>query len=328
MAAPRANELREACKNSTAELEIQPSLVGYFNGKHASTTAFFKAVKQKNVRRFPSADRRDALNTMAMQDPQCERLWALMSRRSSIPEAVDAWIWEAAQSRLNEHLGESFDPQCHDATRVFESILNKLFPDLRSSQKERKKCAHIMLQMAVCWLVEKRSLNVWKIADHLRQVYFSDSKTALQKAKSTVQKGNERELKLAAAMTGLGSQIVKDAEDDRNRQWRISNDLRERLDRAQNKTERLNSDLEDSKNRIAGLEAKTAELELTIAAERQHRDHDLTEIKAGHQLLLAKRLSPILRDAVDALEIEPQAPGTALRRVKSALKEIERQRNE
>jgi hypothetical protein len=84
------------------------------------------------------------------------------------------------------------------------------------------------------------------------------------------------------------------------------------LDDARKAIERLSSELEDARKTIA-------ELEQTLTVERQHWGHDLTETRAKHKILLSERLWPLLEDAIDALEIDPPAPVTALRRTKSAL---------
>jgi hypothetical protein len=77
--------------------------------------------------------------------------------------------------------------------------------------------------------------------------------------------------------------------------------------------------LEGARETIAEHEAAISKLEQTLTAERQHWGHDLTETKAEQKVLLGERLAPLLEDAIDALEIDPPAPGTALRRTKSAL---------
>lgn len=319
---PQTNEWQEAQDESAPEIEVEPTLIAYFGGKRASPSAFFKALRKKEVKRFPSADQEAAEKMMTTQDPEGERLWALMSQ-SSLPEAVDAWIWGAAQSRLKVYIGEAFDPLDHDAGRIFKAVLNKLSAALRSEQKEEKRRAEILIRLAICWLAEKRSLKAWQIAEQLQPILFSDLKSASRLAQRAVQRGKTGELRLAAAMAGLGDQMVRVAEEERNRERNIASDLRHRLDDARGKIERLNSDLEDARKTIADREATIAKLEQTLAAERQHWGHDLTETKAEQKVLLGERLGPLLEDAIDALEIDPPAPGTALRRVKAALAVIE-----
>ena len=128
---------------------------------------------------------------------------------------------------------------------------------------------------------------------------------------------------VAAALAALGHQMVKAAKDEQIREKNISSDLRHRLDDANEKNENLLSKLEDAKKTISDQECKITQLDHTLATERYHWGHDLTETKAEQRVLLGEKLGPLLSDAIDALEIEPAAPGVALRRVKAALSAIE-----
>jgi hypothetical protein len=307
---------------SSDEVEIPPTLAGYFGEDRASPSAFFKVLRKNDVKRFRPADQESAAKLMPTKDSEAERLWSLMAQASP-PDPVDAWMWGAAQSRLKEQLGEAFDPQDHDAGRIFKSVLRELSLGLNSDKKEDKKRSENLLRVAICWLVEKRSLKTWQVAEQLCPVLFKDVKAAARVAQRAVQKGRPGELRVAAAMAALGDQMVKAAEDEQIRERNISNDLRFRLDDANRKIEKLRSDLEGAKKTISDQETKIAQLDRTLAAERHHWGHDLTETKAEQKVLLGERLGPLLADAIDALEIEPPAPGIALRRVKAALSVIE-----
>lgn len=317
-----AEEPANAKDASSDQVEIPPTLVGYFSEDRASPSTFFKVLRKNEVKRFRSADQKVAAKLMPTKDPEAERLWRLMAQASP-PEPVDAWMWGAAQSRLKEQVGESFDPQDHDAGRIFKSALRELSEGLSSKKKEDRKRAEILLRLAICWLVEKRSLKIWQVAEQLRPFLFKDSKTAMRLAQRAVQKGRTGELRIAAAMAALGDQMVKAAEEELTRERNISSDLRQRLVDANGKNEKLRSDLADANSANSEQETTIAKLEQTLVDERQHWGHDLTETKAEQRVLLGERLGPLLTDAIDALEIDPPAPGTALRRVKAALSVIE-----
>ncbi|MDD9976901.1 MAG: hypothetical protein OXQ30_04070 [Boseongicola sp.] len=307
---------------SSDEVEIPPTLVGYFGEDRASPSAFFKVLRKNDVKRFRSAEQEAVAKLMATKDTEMERLWGLMAQ-ASLPDPVDAWVWGAAQSRLREQLGEAFDTQDHDAGRIFKSVLRELSLGLSSEKKEEKKRAENLLRVTICWLVEKRSFKTWQVAEQVYPFLFRDLKAATRVAQRAIQKGKPGEFRVAAAVAALGAQMVKAAEDEQIRERNISNDLRYRLDDANRKIEKLRSDLEDAKKTISDQEIKIAQLEQTLAAERHHWGHDLTETKAEQKVLLGERLGPLLADAIDALEIEPPAPGIALRRVKAAMSVIE-----
>jgi hypothetical protein len=65
------------------------------------------------------------------------------------------------------------------------------------------------------------------------------------------------------------------------------------------------------------------DLRTEIETQRQHSGFDLTELKAGNSVLLRDRLGPLIRDAIDALEIDTPAPDVAVRRLKRAASTIE-----
>ena len=303
---------------ATTEIEILPTLTGYFEESRASPTAFFKVLRKNNVRRFRSSDQEAAAKLMISLDPEGKRLWALMSQ-SSLPNAVDTWIWVATQDRLKEQLGDSFDPEDRNAKRVFTSILTNLSPGLRSERKEDNRRVEAWLRIGICWLMERRSLKAWSIADGLRPILFSELKLASRLAYRSIQKGKIGQLRLAVAIAGLGTETIKAAEQERDRERHGSTHLRQRLEEAQAAVARLQTELGDAKKKIIEHESTISESERTLSAERHHWGHDLTETKAKQKVLLGERLGPLLEDAVDALEIDPPAPSIALRRVKSAL---------
>ena len=329
--APQAAERPPARGAPVSEIEIPPTLSGCFQERRASPFAFFKVLRKSKVKRFQANDKEAAGEMMMTLDPEGERLWALMSQ-TSVPEAVDAWIWGASEARLGEHLGEALDPKsygAYGAARTFKTVLAGLSKGLRSDQKEEKKHAGTWLRIAICWLMDKHALDAWQSVEELRPVFFPKLKSdaslakAASMAKKAIQKGKAGELRLSVAMAGLGEQMVRTAEKERNRERNMAADLRRRLGDSRDKIERLASDLEDAGRTITDHEAAIAKLERTLADERQHWGHDLTETRAEQKALLGERLDPLLEDAIDALEINPPAPGTALRRVRAALAVIQ-----
>ena len=56
--------------------------------------------------------------------------------------------------------------------------------------------------------------------------------------------------------------------------------------------------------------------------DRQVWGHSLTDLKASYRVLMLEKVTPLLQDALDALEIEPAEPRIARNRIKSALTAI------
>lgn len=71
------------------EVEIPPTLVGYFGEERASPAAFFRVLRRNEVKRFRPADQEAAAKLMLSKDPEAERFWSLMAQASP-PEPVDA----------------------------------------------------------------------------------------------------------------------------------------------------------------------------------------------------------------------------------------------
>lgn len=310
-----------------SEIEFPPTLCGYFAEPRATPSAFFKILRKNAVKHFRSDDREAAVKLMRDHDPRGERLLALMSQ-SSLPHAVDTWVWGAAQARLRERLGEEFEPEDYDAARILKAILTSLSLALRSDDKEKRVGAETWLRIGICWLVEKRAIKPWQVAEGLRPIFFPELKSSVLLALRTIQKGKIGELRLVVAVAGFADQMVRDAVEERDRERNTATGLRHRLGDAQNTIERLNSELEGARKTVAEHEASISKLEQTLAAERLHSGHDLTKTKAEQKVLLGERLGPLLEDAIDALEIDPPEPGIALRRIKSVLDKIKGETHE
>jgi hypothetical protein len=316
--APQAENVTVSGEGSVEEIEIEPTLSGYFKEKRASPSAFFKVLRKHEVKRFQQSDRAAAEKIMAYKDPEGERLWALMAY-SSLPESVDVWIWSAALARLKEHFGDAFNPGENNTRRILKTVLTELGAALGSEKKEERKHAETWLRITVCWLMEKRNLSAWQVAEDLQTAFIVNS----SKAQEVIQKGKSRELQIAVAMAGLGDELVKSANEDRDKERNTSTDLRHSLHIARTKIEGLRTELVIARQTIAEHEKRVSELEKTLSNERQHWGHDLTETKAGQKVLLGEKLGPLLNDAIDALEIDPPEPGIALRRMKAAASVIE-----
>jgi len=312
----------DGAREPSAEIEIRPAISGFFEEPKASASAFFKVLRTHGVKRFSPSDQADAVELMEKMDPEGERLWILMSQ-ASLPEPVDAWIWGAAQKRLTTKLGDAFDPQELDKQAILKSLTKGLSEGLRTEDKEKKKGAENWLRIGLCWLAEKRSLQAWQIAEGLLSLLFPEGKSASRLAIRAIQKGKSTEFRLAIAMAGLGHDMVKAAEGDRDRERQISAGLRDRLADTRSTLERFQAELARLQGELEQRNFKLAEVEATLAAERQHWGHDLSETKAGQRVLLGERIGPLLQDAVDALEIEPSAPNLALKRIKAVLSIIE-----
>ena len=313
-----SNQQYAPSAEAASEIEISPTISGYFQEPKATVSAFFKVLRTEDIKRFAQADEAHAIDLMPKMDPAGDRLWALMSQ-GSLPDAVDRWIWGATQQRLKSVLGEVFDPKDHDADRILKSLRERLAPTLRSEDKIESKSTENWLRLGICWLVEKRSLAPWVIAERMLPYLFVDSGTAARISKRALQRGKPNEFRLAIAMAGLGQEMVKAAQSERDSEKLSAAELRHRLADVRSAVEQLHTEAGALRIELDQKVKSLAAIEAQLAAERQHWGHDLTETKAEQKVLLGERVAPLLSDAIDALEIEPPAPSVALRRLKAIL---------
>ena len=300
------------------EIQIPPTISGFFREPKATAQSFFKVLHKAKVKRFTNSDQENAADLMEKMDPAGEKLWSLMSQ-TSLPEPVTGWVWGAAQLRLKSVLGEAFDPFHHDADGILKSLRDTLSPRINSEDKAKSKVAENWLRIGICWLVENRSLQPWGIAERLLPYLFVDPAVATRISKRALQRGKSSDFRLAISMAGLGQEMVKTAQRERDAEKQYSSEVRQLLADAQANITRLEAEVGNLHRELVRRSESLASLEAQITAERQHWGHDLTETKAEQRVLLGEKIAPLLKDAEDALEITPPVREVALRRLKAVL---------
>ncbi len=309
-------------KVARAKETIAPTISAYFGATRVSPSAFFKALNIAKIKQFTQSDEAQAFETMGKNDSDGERLWALMSR-PTLPEVVDRWIWRVAQERLKAAIGGTFDPLEHDAVQILDEMSDSLGASLISKDKQERKRAENWLRIGIRWLIEKRSLDSWVIAEKIRPTIFKKQSDATRTAVRALQRGRSTEFKQAVAMAGLAQTIVDGAQRERDSERRIATSLRQQLSDSRSELDSLRSTLATVNDELASKSELLATTQSQLEAERHHSGHDLSEARAEQQVLLRERVTPLLSDAVDALEIEPSAPHVALKRLKTVLSMIE-----
>lgn len=310
-------------KKTEAKAElISPTLCTFFSDSKVSASTFFKSLQAQQIKRFAQDDESQATDLMAKNDPDGDRLWALMSQ-SSLPGAIDRWIWRAAQDRLRVAIGADFDPLEQDTARILRVLRDSLSARIGTKDIKASKAAENWLRIGICWLVGKRALSPWTIAEDMQSALFQEKRDALKVSARALQKGRFSEFKVAIAMAVLGQTMVDTARVERDVEKRSANALRDDLVGARSTIETLRSEVASLSAALAQESEARRSAEGQLQAERQHWGHDLSETKAEQRLLLGERVAPLLSDAIDALEIEPQAPHVALKRLKAILSIID-----
>jgi hypothetical protein len=311
---PQADDATSDKKSAEA---ISPEISVFFTNPKLSPSVFLKVLKSEKVKRFKKEDEQKAL--IAIEgDTNGDRLWALMSQ-ANLPEAVERWIWTVAQNRLKFVVGHDFNPLDTNPTHILRSLRKALDPGLRSKEKSDVKHAENWLRIGICWLMEKRSIQIWTVAELISSVFFTETKNSNLLVHRAISKGSIKELKLSVATVTLGNEMVTRAKSDLADERRLSNSLRIKLSEAEKRIEGLTSELVSLRDELTEKEKAFNNISTQLENERHHWGHDLSETKAGQRVLLGERVAPLLSDAVDALEIDPPAPNVALKRIKAVL---------
>lgn len=311
-------------KKQAGEAERVPvtQISEFFAQPDVNASQFFKDIKAANVVRFEGDDISRSIELMEHMDADAQRLWSLISQASR-PDAVERWIWPAVQNRLKIELGENFDPQANDKEQLLKALCGRFGPRLRSGNAEDGKKALNLLRAGVTWLIETRSLDPWGAVQRLVPIIFKSEALALRAAARAVQLGRANEFKSAVAMAGLGKATLENAVKDRDNERASSNALRLSLADSNARIERLEIELENAKNQLSSSAKALTDIKAQLEAERQHSGHDISQTIAEYQTLLSQRMGPLIADAIDALEIEPPAQSTALKRIKAVQSLIE-----
>jgi hypothetical protein len=283
--------------------------------------AFVKAVRAAKVRRFTDDDIAEASRLMATNDPDGRRLCALASQ-SKLPEAVERWVWTAAQARLKDLVPGDFTPLDPDAGTTFRSLHQHLSPWLGSPDKAQRGRAEILLRLGLTWLLSQRSLDPWTVLDHLRATLFKDKTSAMRAVRKLIARTKMAEIKDAAAVAGLAHETVQAARAEQEADRRRQAVFQSQLASANAEIAELRAKLSAALDERESLSRQLAQAQRQFDESQQHWGHEMVEVKSQQSLLLQERLKPLLSDAIDALEIKPPVPEIALERVMVALSSI------
>jgi hypothetical protein len=311
---PRADEVLS--DNKRDEI-ILPEISTFFTNLELTPSTFLKVLRSQKVNRFKKEDEQKAI--IAIEgDTNGGRLWSLMSQ-ANLPEAVERWIWTAAQDRLKLIVGPDFNQFDTNPTHLLQNLCKTLEPALRSKEKAEVKHAENWLRIGICWLIEKRSIQLWTVGELMSSIFFNGTKNSELLVHRAISKGGIKDLKLSVATVSLGNDMVAQAKSNLADERHLSNSLRIKLSEAEKTIESLKSELATIRAEFIEKENELNNIRTQFDNERHHWGHDLSETKAGQRVLLGERVAPLLSDAIDALEIDPPVQKVALKRIKAVL---------
>jgi outer membrane murein-binding lipoprotein Lpp len=301
---------------------VTPTLATYFGPTRVSAAAFLKAIRAGKIKRFTDEDTIEASQLSPLNDNDGRRLCAL-ALQPQLPDAVNRWVWVAVQQKLKSEVPNAFGPLEHDAAATFRLIHEQVGTLIQSTEKGQRKHGEILLRLSLAWLISQRSLDLWSALEQLRPIFFRDSSAAVKAARRILTRGKMGEIKDAAGIAGLAQEMVRTAVAQRDDERRGQAQLQAKLEGAQSEIATLQSRIDRIEIERETLSEQLTAAKLQLEQSKQHWGHDMVAIKAQQNVLLRERLAPLLKDALDALEIDPPAPQIALKRLRTALSSIE-----
>ncbi len=308
--------------NQPTEPDRPPTLSAYFADNTASLGSFVKAVRKSGLTRFEESDLQAALDAMREHDRHGEKLWKLLSQKQ-MAGMLSTWTRRAIQSYFATVFGPEVDLTGCTAEQFVE-ILRQRFPAHvvnrdDSEARSRMFCTRI----AAIWLVNRQHVPPWELLQSFGSLSFSSEKEADRPALSAVRLGSLKEFELSLAIGFLGRSAIDTRERAIKAAHAESENLRQRLGDKVAENSQLLANVQTLESENAQLSASLRSLRDQIAIERQHAGYDITELKGQHSVLLRERLKPLIRDAIDALEIDSPARDIALSRLMRAESTIE-----
>jgi hypothetical protein len=308
-------------KSPDAKL-VTPTLVTYFGVKPVAPAAFVKAVRDARIARFADADVQESATLMAAHDADCRRLLALASQLSR-PEAVERWLWPVVQRRLKDLVPGEFDLFESNASFVLRSLHRQLSGLLDSKEAEKRKKAEVAFLLGLKWLLAHRGLNVTDAIDEIRLALSIEGEPTRKAARRMLVQGKLSDLRNAAAIATLMGESGREARRALEAETVRLIDMRSELNAAQAENNALKAVIEGMAKERDAFAVRAEQAELMLKDSKQHWGHDMANTKTQQAVFLKGRLSPLLNDAMDALEISPPEAEIALSRVKSAMASIE-----
>jgi hypothetical protein len=301
-------------------VKAAPSLSAYFE-KKMPAAAFAKVVRKAPFKRFGEADCAAALELMLKNDRDGERLWKLMSL-PKLPMPLNAWIWMAAEQHLVQVLGAGVDLAAQSQSQLVD-LIRRRFPALSATRGKADTNAFVSsVRIMGSWLLHKHRLAS-EVIELISVLLCQNEKSMERLTLDAIRTSSNKKINVVVSIWLLARSDLAERERERERANNEISALRKRLESAFLESTNLRAQLEDFGKQNADLSLAFRALERQLETERQHSGYDYTELKATNAMLLRDRLTPLIRDAIDALEIEAPAPDLAVRRLRLVMSTIE-----
>lgn len=297
------------------------SLSEYFSEKRISPKSFVKAVKLAKIAEFDEADRSVAIELIQQHDTSGERLWGLITI-SQLPDALRRWVWSAAETHLSKITGADVSTTRQTPEELI-ALLKRRFPTpppAKAKGEDRRFFYGIRIAAAV--LAFRYRLQAFESIRICSPLLVKSEARAAEITAKAVRAGSKTEFSLAAALAFFADAMLLERAGELNQARVDINSLERRLDNAISEGHRLTTSLSEASARNDAVTEELRQLRKQMEADRQHAGHDLAGLRARHAVLLRERVSPLIEDAIDALELSKPAPEIAIERMRWALSTI------
>lgn len=264
---------------------VPPTLASLFGAKPVPVGVFFKAVRNSHVGKFSDADVQEAATLMAAHDGDCRRLLTLASQPGR-PDAVERWLWPAVQRRLKELVPGEFEPFEMDAASTLRALRRQLSGLLESKEPEKRKRSEAVFMLGLKWLVSQRALEAGTALEEVRLAFLAGGKQTSSAVRRTLARGRLADVKNAAAIAGLASDLLQEARRSQDAEARRQVLLRSELDVAQAEIAALKATIEElakERDASANRAERTASL---LKDSEQHWGHDMADVRTQQNVFL------------------------------------------
>lgn len=226
------------------------------------------------------------------------------------------------QSFLRSKIPAAFESYEPDVDAGFRRIHRELLRGLADDDAKRRQQAEILLALSLTWLASQRSINVVGTLELLREMFTGTDASTHEIVRKALAEGKLGALKRTAAIATLLGGALRDSRTslEAERQRRAS--VEAQLTDAKKQIAALTGQIDALTQQRDQLTTEAAKAAKELEEGRQHAGHDIVDLKAKQTAFLRRRITPLLNDAVDALEIESPAPEIAIARLKSAIDAI------
>lgn len=308
------------------EPRVALRLPDYFADQTLQAPAFLKALPEDKAARLPEEVVAETERLRVERDRDHKRLLALAAQ-PTLPSRIANWLWPTVLTVIRARAPSAFEPHDIDVEVSLRRLHREIERDLASEVPEVRQPAANILLLALTWLTTQRKLVPSTALQVLSDTIGVGEKASENRVRHVLTSGRLPEIQRAIAVTGLASGKAREAAAQRDHEKAQRVAAQERLDVAQGRVADLEREVAALRERTEGLEGLLAASQAELRDSRQHWGHDMTEVRTRQSSLLRDKVTPMLSDAVDALEIEPAEPGIALRRIRAVLSTIKATEN-